>query len=224
MTDSVVTSYRDTEPEPDAMASVPGEVGLNASPVAKNGRGGVVGPVLLDDGDDPGNESHQQGPPDADEEAPQPPVLASLLPHPLLEGAGLVLFVRDAGLEERSLGVGEVGVGRGAPVERGLESGAAVQLAVGTAHGVPTDGGRGEMAQEALPFLVLVEPRAQPRPFPHQRFMGDFEPGVPGDEEAGAHEGVDDPAMRIVRHDGGRVEALADGFTVVGRRDQSQEQ
>ena len=80
------------------------------------------------------------------------------------------------------------------------------------------------MTEETKPFTVLVEPAAQPRPLPHQCLVGDLEAVVTGDDEAGAHEHVDDLAVVGVGHDRARIDPLPHGLAVGGGRHQSQEE
>ena len=70
---------------------------------------------------------------------------------------------------------GEVRRGRRSPLEGRFEAGAAVQLAGRAAERFPAVGGGGEVAQDALPGGVLVEPRPQPWPRPGEGFVGQLD-------------------------------------------------
>nr|WP_230208940.1 hypothetical protein [Tetrasphaera sp. HKS02] len=92
------------------------------------------------------------------------------------------------GLEERCLARRQQRLVCRAPLQRTPEADSAVQLAVGAAHGVPGFGGHRQVAQDPLTLHVLVEPRAQPWPFPGQRLVGDLHRLVVGRDEPGRHE------------------------------------
>ena len=63
----------------------------------------------------------------------------------------------------------------GAPVERGGEAGAAVELALIARRRVPFGRRLGDVTAKPAPFGVLFDPLAQARPFAQQRLVGDLD-------------------------------------------------
>ena len=73
----------------------------------------------------------------------------------------------------------------GAPVERGGEASAAVELAPIAPCRVPFGRCLGDVMAKPAPFGVLFDPLAQARPFAQQRLVGDLDvPFRNGDEAA----------------------------------------
>ena len=66
----------------------------------------------------------------------------------------------------------------GRPVQRRGEPRAAVQLARVASAGVPGVSGRAQVAMQAAPLRVLLQPAAEPWPFPQQRLVRDLDLAV----------------------------------------------
>ena len=88
--------------------------------------------------------------------------------------ARLALAVRDARLDERALELVELGAVPGAPVERRGEARTAVEIAGIAPAAVPLARRDRQVAVQAPPVGVLLEPAAQPRPLAQQRLVGDL--------------------------------------------------
>ena len=89
--------------------------------------------------------------------------------------ADLVVGVTSTAVEEIALGRRQIRTGLSPPLQCLGEPHAAVQLTVGPSHLVPRLGSSDEVTEDASSFDVVVEPTAQPRPGPDQRFMGEFD-------------------------------------------------
>ena len=78
------------------------------------------------------------------------------------------------------------------PLERGFEPCAAVQLAGRGGRGFPAFRGGGEVAQDALPGGILVEPRPQPWPRPGEGFVGQLDGVLLGGHQPGPDQQPED--------------------------------
>ena len=131
---------------------------------------------------------------------------------------------RLAGVEVGPLGGGQVRVGALAPLERSCEAGAAVELAVRAAHGVPGVGPAREVAEDALALDVLVEPALQPGPGPGQGLVGDLDDAVVAGDEPGADQPLDELVVGGVGGHGAPGHPAADALPIGARCDQAQHQ
>ena len=193
-----------------------GAAGLDGRP-----RPGVVGLVGAADGEDGGS---RHGGHDHDGDGGVDDAFAAPGLGGSTGGAALVGFVLLGGVEEGVLDGAEIRLVVGAPVECLGEADPAVQLAGWTAEAVPGVGGADEVTQDALAVDVVVEPAAQPRPGPGQRFVGQLDGGLVGGDQPGGHQSFDELFVVAVdghqpaRHPG------AHRLPVGGDRHQSQQQ
>ena len=110
-----------------------------------------------------------------------------------------------------------------APLERRLEPCAPVQLGVGSTEDVPADGGRCQVAEDALAGGVLVEPRPQPRPSPGEGLVGELERVVLGRDQPGTDEQRDRRARVRVAEQRPAVDPEPHRVAVGRRADQAQQ-
>ena len=103
-------------------------------------------------------------------------------------GSGFSLFPFLAGGEKCPLRGREVGVGSMRPFHRLREPDTAIQLAVGSLEAVPTVGRRGEVAEDALTFDVVVQPLTQSGPGPDQRLVGQLDNAFVAGHETGLYQ------------------------------------
>ena len=118
----------------------------------------------------------------------------------------------------------ELGVGPVAPLEGLGEADAAVELAGGSAEGVPGVGGGGEVVEDPLALDVVLEPAAEPRPGAGERLVGDLDDAVVAGDQAGPDEPVDELVLVGVGDDLAAGDAGADGLALLSGGDQPQEQ
>ncbi len=126
------------------------------------------------------------------EQGAEPPVLAGLVERPVLGRTLLAVGERLAGVEEDALRRRQVRRRSLTPLEGVRQAPAAVQLALGAAHGVPGVGGATEVAQDSLALDVLVEPAPQAGPGPRQRLVGELDHTVVAGDEPGSYEQLDE--------------------------------
>ena len=85
---------------------------------------------------------------------------ATAAPDLTLRALGLVVGKLPGASEVLVLGGGQIGIGAALPLERPRQSGPPVELGVRVVEGGPALGGHGEVTQDAVSLLVLVEPAA----------------------------------------------------------------
>ena len=141
---------------------------LSAEALGELGRFGVACLAALDDGEDPSGDGRDEQDRDSREQHAKAPVRAS--------GALRLLLGGLAALgDELPLELVEVERVIGGPVERGGETGAAVELAPIARRRVPLGRRLGDVAAKPASFGVLLDPLAQARPFAQQRLVGDLD-------------------------------------------------
>ena len=130
--------------------------------------GGAIGPVGLTQGEQPGDDRHDQGGADANEERSQLAVDTNLVASAILGGEPFAVGSRLGGGEELPLDQVEIGRRPVPPLDGLGQALAPVQLGVRAPHGVPRLAGRGEVAEDPLALHVVIEPVAQPGPGPDE--------------------------------------------------------
>ena len=195
---------------------------LGGRPAGIGDDGGAVGALGLTKRQRPGAGGHDEQRGNTDDEGP---------PHTFR--ARLPAAQPAAGVEELPLRGSQVGVRQpaldrvvtGVLVHRGLgEAGAAVELALRTAHRIPRLRRGDEVAEDALPLDVVVEPAAQSRPDPHQRLVGDLDGLAIARHEALRHEHLDQPLVVRVDRQAAPRNAAAHRRAVAAVADEPQQQ
>ena len=129
----------------------------------------------------------------AGDQGARPPPGVLLLPRAPLGGEPVGVAGLGGGVQEVGLGPAQVGLGLPPPLECLGEARAAVQLALGPAHGVPGVGRRRQVPQDPLPLDVLVEPGREARPGARQGLVRDLRRVLVGRDEARGDELLEDP-------------------------------
>jgi hypothetical protein len=175
-------------------------IGCHRGGIGVGGR--LLGAVSLAEGHQPGEHGDDESDADGNQLDAEPPVGAGGAFE--LVGFALLLAVPFgvAGVKEGALDRVEVGRGPVAPLDGLVEADAAVQLAVGPAHGLPGVGGGGEVAPDALPFDVVVQPAPQPGPRSGEGFVGELDDVLVADHEPGGDELLDNLLVLGVGGDG----------------------
>ena len=160
------------------------------------------GPVPLADGHD----AHDHGDDESDTEGrelgPEPPVRSGGAVELVGLAFPLPVAFGPAGAEEGSLEGVEVGGRPVAPFDRLVQPDAAVELAVGPAHGVPRLGGGAEVPPGPLPFDVVVQPAAQPGPGAGECLVGQLHHALVAGHQPRGDELFDDLfALRVGGHE-----------------------
>ena len=154
---------------------------LRAEALGELGRLGVARLAALDDGEDAAGDGRGEQDGDAGEQRAEPPVRAP--------GALRLSFGGLAALgDERALELVQLERVVGAPVERGGEAGAAVELALVAPRRVPFGRRSGDVAAQPAPLGVLLDPLAQARPLAQQRLVGDLDRALADGDEAAVGE------------------------------------
>ena len=97
------------------------------------------------------------------------------------------------------------------PVERLREPDAAVELAVGLAHGVPGVGSHGKVTQDPLALGVVLEPLPETWPGVHEGLVRQHQHAFVAGQQPSAHELLDDCRVLLVVGDQRRGTRLRTG-------------
>ena len=203
---------------------VVGRQGLGADVVGVDGCRCGVRPLVLAHGQHSGDDDRDDQNRNPSECAANPAPGASLPADALPGLTHLGVGESMRRVEEILLRRRQVGAATVPPLERLGQSDASVQLGVRTTHETPGVGRVGQMAEDALPVDVVVEPAPEARPRSGQGLVGQLDDTVVAGQEASIDEQLDQVLVVGVGGERAPGHRMRHGLAVGGGRHQAQQE